>query len=41
MRWKHVKTVFVGANFEIRSYPVETLIFFTGAAAVVILIKQC
>ncbi len=43
MRWKaFFKTVFGWRNFEIFSeFPVETLIFFTGATAVVILIKQC
>jgi len=43
MRWKaFLKAMFGWRNLEIFSeFPVESLIFFIGAAAVVILIKQC
>ena len=43
MRWKaFFKAMFGWRNLSIPSeFPVESLIFLTGAAAVVILIKQC
>ena len=43
MRWKaFFKAMFGWRNLKIFSeFPVETLIFFIGATAVVILIKQC
>ena len=43
MRWKaFFKTMFSWRKLSIFSeFPVESLIFYIGAAAVVILIKQC
>ena len=43
MRWKaFFKAMFSWRNLSIFSeFPVESLIFYGGAAAVVVLIKQC
>ena len=43
MRWKaFFKAMFSWRNLSIFSeFPVESLIFYIGAAAVVVLIKQC